>query len=237
MSLFLALFESHDLFYEDYLRIREDVEDEWRSGKRHQSWRLVPKAKLIRLYQENGKYGRINERLLLDVWTILQECALKVIINSEVRHGDDWPFGEEPELEKRMPTKQEPEAQLSLFAPQPKIERSRALSPKEVSRLKDRTWARWFMFVSDLSNNPYVRNFGEVKGNARYSDASTSLVSLVKRAYGATTPEDQFLAVDRLLNFAHGLGNMAKWFVEGGTSTLDQIANFAPNGITAAGFR
>ncbi len=108
---------------------------------------------------------------------------------------------------------------------------------RKVEKLRDRAWDRWFMFVSDLSDNQYIRNTGEVKGNARYSDGSSSLSRYVQATYAAQTPGAQLMALDRILNFVHGLGPMAKWFVEGGTATLDQIAAFAPQGITAAGLR
>ena len=236
MLRFLRLFEYSGEFEEDYSRVREEVENEWLARKRHQTWRLVPKAPLVRLYNEYGKYGRINESILLNVRTILHDAAIKVIINSETHDHERWPYGQEPML-TAAPKSRQMANQSEFDLGDPRDEEPRDLPEKQIEKLRDKEWDRWFLFVSDLSNSPYIRNFGEVKGNARYSDCSRNLYQLLRASYSADTPESQFVAMDRLLNFAHGLGNMAKWFVEGGVSTLDQIANFAPQGVTNVGLR
>jgi len=232
-----VIVEFHDEAMEDYSRVRDDVIAEWDAHQEHQSWSLVPKNKLIRLYNEYGKYGRINENLLLDVWTILHDTAWKVVINSETRHNDDWPYGQEPELFTVQSERRAAAGQSEFGFADPRREVRRPLSKEQIEQLKEKEWDRWFLFVSDLSGSQWVRNFGEVKGNARYSDAVQSLTKLLDAAYAAEEPGAKLLAIDRLLNFVHGLGQMAKWFVEGGKATLDQIANYAPKGITAAGFR
>lgn len=48
--------------------------------------------------------------------------------------------------------------------------------------------------------------------------------SLIKRA---ETPEDQLFAVDKALNVVHQRSDLASWFVEGGTKTLQEISNDA----------
>ena len=177
-------------------------------GLPRQSWELVPKAKLVRLYREYGKYGRINEGLLKDVWSILSECAQKICLNSDIKDGHGAPtfFGVD--------------------------------GYDEVS---EEDWDRWFHFISDRSGSKLIRNAGEVGtgGNGRYSDRSRCLGNLMARAYDAELegPEQLMLAVDRILNFAHGLGSMAHWLVEGGVATLDTISDYAPNGITGSGLR
>jgi hypothetical protein len=232
---FLCLFESQE-FYDDYERVREQVVEEWYRGQQHQSWTLIPKAKLIRMYQEYGKYGRINENALLDALAIVRDCAIKIIINSETKDNDDWPYGDEPDLYLPPKDKTIP-GQGEFGLDDPRDNSGRPMPTSQVDRLRDRAWTRWFLFVSDLSNNPWIRNTGEVKGNARYSDGSRSLVRFLEATYTASTPEAQMMALDRMLNFVHGLGNMAKWFVEGGVATLNQIADFAPQGATLSGFR
>ncbi len=228
-----------DSLESDYRRVRDGVEEEWRSGERHQSWQLVPKAKLVRLYNEYGKYGRINENLLLDVWSILHDTVLKIIVNSETKDTEEWPYGDEPDLTvPRDASSEEDPNQIDLLLDDPR----RSLEPEDmdeeqIEKLKERAWDRWFLFVSDLSGSNRVRNMGEVKGNARYSDASRQLTNLLRAGYSADTDEARMLAVDRLLNFVHGLGHMAHWLVEGGTATLDQIAAYSPQGLTGAGLR
>jgi hypothetical protein len=236
VNRFLHLFEYQDSFYDDYDRVRDDVHEEWYSGKRHQSWSLVPKKKLLRLYQENGKFGRINEDLLLDIWTILHDTVIKILINSDAKDGGEWPYGIEPDLTSVRQTQTIPnQPEFSLGD-----ERRRIIDePDEnkVEKLKEKEWDRWFLFVSDLSNSQYIRNFGEVKGNARYSDASQALGKLLQAGYSASDPQAKMFAIDRILNFAHGLGSMAKWLVEGGTTTLDAIFEYSPQGITGGTLR
>lgn len=235
---FIRLLLEQDSLYDDYQRVKNVVLEEWLSNKEHQSWRLVPKSKLIRLYNEHGKYGRIHENILLDIWSILHDCVLKVIINSETRYYDDWPFDCEPDLTKPRPVKKVDVNQLEFNLEDPRVE----LDPEEldqdtVERMRNKAWGRWYLFTSDLSGSTLIRSFGEMKGNARYSDQSRRLYQLLAAAYLSATMTEKFLAIDRLLNFSHGLGNMAKWFVEGGNDTLNRISEFAPQGITAAGLR
>jgi len=236
-AIALIEFEGGDEMETDYRRVRDDVEEEWSSGRRHQSWTLVPKAKLVRLYNEYGKYGRINENLLLDIWTILHDTVLKIIINSESHHSETWPYGLEPDLTVPRKTQSGDARQVELMLDDPRDLEPEPMDDDQVEALKDRAWDRWFLFVSDLSGSTRVRNSGEVKGNAHYSDAQDALARYLRAAYAADEPEAKLLAIDRLLNFVHGLGSMAKWLVEGGTATLDQIAAYAPQGMTAAGMR
>lgn len=233
------LVERRDELEDDYERVRDDVEGEWREGRKHQSWTLVPKAKLLRFYTQYGKYGRIDADLLLDIWTILHDTVLKIVVNSEARDSGGWPYGDEPDLTvPRTPTGVTAADQAEFFLDDPREElEPEPMTDEQIEKLKEKEWDRWFLFVSDLSGSNRVRNFGEVKGNARYSDASRSLLSYLRAGYSAQTDEARLAAVDRLLNFAHGLGPMAHWLVEGGVSTLDQIASYAPQGLTGAGLR
>jgi hypothetical protein len=90
-------------------------------------------------------------------------------------------------------------------------------------------------FISDLSKNNWIRNTGERGGNARYSDQSDRLYKLLEKCYNSETPEELLVNMDLILNFVHGMGHMAKWFVEGGTNTLDKIRDFQVKGIHLAG--
>jgi len=198
-----------DNMIEDFYRINTEVQEEFgMGGEPRQSWTLVPKAKLVRLYREYGKYGRINDRLLKDVWSVLSECVQKICINSDIKDGRSAP---------------------DFF------------NVESYDEIPEEDWDRWFQFISDRSGSNLIRNTGELGtgGNGRYSDQSRRLGNMMSRAYTAEQedPEQLLLAVDQLLNFAHGLGNMAHWLVEGGVATLDEIADFAPKGITGAGLR
>ena len=173
-----------------------------------QPWLLVPKFKLLRLYREHGKYGRIDEDLLADVWSILSECVLKVLSNSDVKHD---------------------------------VTSSEFFGVRSYHDITPEVRKRWFHFVSDCADRHAPRDAMEVGtgGAARYSDQSRRLGELLSQAYSAERqgPAQLLLAMDRILNFSHGMGRMARWFVEGGTATLDEIARFEPAGITAGGLR
>ena len=101
--------------------------------------------------------------------------------------------------------------------------------------ISDEENERFAWFISDRSGSNWVRNTGERGGNARYSDQSDRLYELLEKCYNSDTPEELLINMDLILNFVHGMGNMAKWFVEGGTDTLDKIRDFQVKGIHLAG--
>ena len=106
----------------------------------------------------------------------------------------------------------------------------------DYEEITEEEWDRWFRFVSDKSGSKYVRNFGEVEGNARYSDRGRDLFKLLNTAYSKVdNPEEHLIAIDHILNFVHGLGDMAKWFVEGGWQSLEDLSNAPVKGIHLTG--
>ncbi len=98
---------------------------------------------------------------------------------------------------------------------------------------EDRKKFSWF--ISDLSGSEYVRCFGEEGGNARYSDRHQLLGRYLSQSYSSKTPEELLMNIDRIINFVHGLGDMAKWFVEGGVNTLNKIRDIQVKGINLQG--
>jgi 8-oxo-dGTP pyrophosphatase MutT (NUDIX family) len=98
-------------------------------------------------------------------------------------------------------------------------------------QITDKLRKKHAWFISDLSKNKWIRNSGEEGGNARYSDQYQTLYKLLNKCYSLTTSEGLLVGIDTILNFVHGLGPMAHWFVEGGTTTLDRIKNFQAKGI------
>lgn len=106
---------------------------------------------------------------------------------------------------------------------------------EDSEEITDEENERFARFISDLSKSSMVRNSGEHGGNARYSDGSGALFDLLQKCYNSETPEELLVAMDAILNFVHGIGHMAKWFVEGGTGTLDKIRDLQVKGIHLAG--
>ena len=186
----------------EYSDIKMEMEQEFLSGQKYQSWKLVPARDFIILWATFSKYGRIDEDKLDKVWEIVKENVIKIAINTSVWQGEDPEF----------------------FGGKEKYD--------DVTRDE---WERYAYFISDRSNNQWIRNLGEVEGNARYSDAYQSLFKLLEKCYKSNTPEELLINIDTILNFVHGLGKMAKWFVEGGTSTLDKVRDLQVKGIHLKG--
>ena len=203
-----ALSESeHDLMV-DFEDLSSEFSEEYSRGENpRQSWKLVPADLLKKVWMEYGKYGRVDEDGINRIWDILKKSAVKVLINSALKDGE-W---------------------VTLLG-----------DYDSYQDVPDEEWTRFFNFISDQSGSDVVRNMREIDtgGNGRYSDASQLLKTLVSAAYRVDNDPEKLLgAIDRILNFAHGLGNMAKWFVQGGVHTLDEIADYAPKGATMGGFR
>lgn len=185
----------------DYSDIQMEVEQEFQSGQKHQSWKLIPARDLILLWITYAKYGRVDEEKIIKIWEILKELVIKVLLNTY-----EWQ-DETPEFYGKE-------------------------KPEDITN-DDRKRHAWF--ISDLSGNKYVRNWGEEGGNARYSDCHQALGKYLTQSYSSKTSEELLMNTDKILNFVHGLGNMAKWFVEGGTTTLDKIRDYQAKGITLQG--
>lgn len=195
--------ESLDLgrLEDDYNDIKLEIEQEFQSGQKHQSWKLIPARDLIYLWVVYAKYGRVDEEKIVKIWDILKELVIKILLNTY-----EWQ-DENPEFYGKE-------------------------KPEDITD-EDRERHAWF--ISDLSGNKYVRSWSEEGGNARYSDCHQTLGKYLLQSYSSKTPEELLMNVDKILNFVHGLGNMAKWFVEGGTNTLDKIRDYQAKGITLQG--
>ena len=186
---------------DDYIDVRTEMQQEFESGQKYQSWKLVPARDLLLIWAKFAKFGRVEEEEILKIWNMVKETALKIIINSEVWNGNDTDFFGVDSYEK----------------------------------IPEREENRHAIFISDRSGNKYVRNWAEVEGNARYSDAYQALFKLLVKAYKSKTPEELLMGIDTILNFVHGLGPMARWFVEGGVDTLGKIRDFEAQGIRLSG--
>lgn len=190
-------------FEKDIERVQSDLNDEWYSGQTHQSWKLVPARDLIVVWNTYAKYGRIDEKKLERIWSIVKDCVLKILINTDVTNGSDPDF----------------------------------FDKEEYDEITAEDWKRWSMFISDRSNSPVGRGSIDWSGPGmgRYSDASHHLFKLLEKGYNASTDEELLIAVDQILNFVHGSGAMAKWFVEGGEMTLSKLRDMDVKGIVIPG--
>jgi hypothetical protein len=190
-------------FMTDIEDVKEEIENEWFSGQKHQSWKLIPARDLIVVWNTYAKYGRIDEKKLENIWQIVKNCVLKIIIQTDITDGKEPEFFGHDEY-------------------------------KDITR-KD--WERWAVFISDRSNVDWGRSSidWEGPGLGRYSDASRSLYKLLEKGYKSDTDEERLIAIDQILNFVHGSGAMAKWFVEGGTMTLSKLRDMDVKGIIIPG--
>lgn len=192
--------------HHDMEKVMERVKEEWRSGQKHQSWRLVPKRLLNVVWNTYIKYGRVHEKGLEKIWEIVKECTLKIIFNSEIHHGiwDDVFFNVEGG-----------------------------------EKIPEKVLNKWAIFISDRSKHGnFSRSDVDAtlpSGYGRYSDKHNQLFKLLETAYNAETSEKRLLAIDQILNFVHGIGYMADWFVEGGESSLSNIRDQDIKGIHLKG--
>lgn len=187
-------------FIDKYYRIKEEMEEEWFSGNKHQSWKFIPKKLLDLVWLKFVKYGRVDERGLDKIWEILEECIIKLGINSDIGEGHD----------------------LSLFG------------VDEYSEVTENQWKKFFNFISDQGDRVGYGRGGDwdvKKGHARYSDRVKSLFKLAEKVDHSSTPEEKIMYIDQILNFVHGIGGMAKWFVEGGDMSLVDLSNKNVKGI------
>lgn len=182
------------------------VRKEWQSKQKHQSWRLVPKRLLDLVWLSCVKYGRVNERGLEKIWEIIKENALKIILNSEIRHGlwDEDFFGVEEGDE--VPEK-----------------------------ILDRWYLFTSDRSSSTGFSRSDADAALAHGYSRYSDQHNHLFKYLEKGYKASTPEEKLLAIDQILNFIHGIGYMSKWFVEGGVDSLIDLRDKDVKGIRLAG--
>src|SRR5208282_1335872 len=98
---------------------------------------LVSAKDLLLLWATFTKYGRVDEKKLDIVWEIVKENVIKICVNTEVWQGS------EPEF----------------------------FYKDKYDDVTEEEWKRHAYFISDRSWRPgkpsYIRNFGEVEGNAR----------------------------------------------------------------------
>src|ERR1035437_859175 len=78
----------------DYSDIRTEMQQEFQSGQKYQSWRLIPSRELLLIWATFAKFGRVDEDKLYKIWEIIKESVLKIVINTEVWHGNDTEFFE-----------------------------------------------------------------------------------------------------------------------------------------------
>ncbi len=187
---------SHDID-----RVSETNQNEFDMGQKHQTWNLLPSKELVLLWATFAKYGRVDEKRLLKLFSMLSELVIKISLNTDVWRGHNAGFFYKDGFEE----------------------------------ISDEENERFAWFISDRSGNNWIRNTGERGGNARYSDQSDRLYKLLEKCYNSDTPEELLINMDLILNFVHGMGNMAKWFVEGGADTLDKIRDLQIKGIHLIG--
>jgi hypothetical protein len=83
-------------------------------------------------------------------------------------------------------------------------------------------------FIKDKDKRPpstkYINydEFIKFTGD-RWTEELHKFENELKRAELAKTPEQQLLAIDRILDMVHGRGGVADWFVEGGDSFLNHL--------------
>ena len=190
-------------FEHDLIDIQSEMEQEWWSGQKHQSWKLVPARDLIITWNTFVKYGRADKNRVEKIWDIVKKCTIKMAVNSDWWRNSDG---------------------TDLFGKE---------NPDEIT---SQDWERFATFMSDRSGSNLWRGTGDAPGGqGRYSDVINHLIDLLLQGYSATTPEERLLSIDKILMVVHGSGSIAKWYIEGGVSTLNKLRDIDVKGIKLQG--
>lgn len=174
-----------DAMLELYERSNETIAamvEEWRSSTRPVTqWKVVPAARLIRIWQEAAELGVVrDENELLRIADRMIENTLRIAMNNVISGHDT----------------SDPEATMGEY-----------LSPDEQEAFVD--WAidtetgGWR--ISDYGIRPLFK-----------------LAALLLETHDAM---EKIVVIDRMLNVTHPRSDLASWFVEGGSRTLDVLAS------------
>jgi len=78
----------HDKFIDLYYVEYEQLQNEWYSGEK-QTWELIRRDRLLKLFYRYAKFGVIDEDLLVDIEFAVQENTMRLIINTTIWYGND----------------------------------------------------------------------------------------------------------------------------------------------------
>ena len=82
------------------------------------------------------------------------------------------------------------------------------------------------MTMNETDEHSYGNWAVDDRGVWRISDyALSNLVNGALELIHAKTPEEKLQKIDWILNVVHQRSDIANWFVEGGTDTLDELSN------------
>ena len=175
------------LFYEYYELIDDAHRDVIRNFKsnpdKKQDWRVIPAAKLIKIYNDYIKYGFVRDSKGLD------EIAQIMINNTNKLYANTF-FMEHTESD-----------------------------PKYWFEEEEEHW-------DDNLDQKFIEHVEDENGAWRISDyALKPLIELSIKLYSENNDEQKLQIIDRMLNVIHARSDCAAFFVEGGSKTLNHLAN------------
>jgi hypothetical protein len=198
-------------FESDFNRVVKQIKKEWKQGNEKLSWPVIPKQMLLNMWRTYAKFGQVDEEQVQKLWELLSDILIKVVYISDVQMGsymsqfNDFSFFK------------------SVACPHLK-QAGEVRTPMYPLDAKGKVRSSFSKFVSD--SHGYERTTGS---------SIRSLLILLHQGYSAKNSDTLFITIDKILNFVHEAGPMAEWFVEGGTSTLDDIKHFQHKGLHLIG--
>lgn len=187
-----------------YEVIENEIIESFMAGEPHQPWDLIPRNKFLNFWKRYSKYGTCEtNRDFIEIEFYIILCAARLLYNSTVHSGDAWFLYDIDE-------------------------------DGNETTIRDATWEEWYKFTDDGSRTCLGhRSFVEVvcRGNARYTDRQNVLGRYVQKLVDAECVHVRLMYMSAIINIIHGIGSLAKWFVEGGVSTLDKVEQWCPKGI------
>lgn len=163
-------------------------------------------------------------------WRLVPARDLLYVWNTFVKYGRV----DEPKLEKIWEILKECAIKIILNSDWWRGDMAILFGKDSEDELTSDDYERFALFMGDGQSKLW-RGTGDAHGMGRYTDQARRLYELLMKGYRAQTPEEKIMAVDQLINFVHGSGNMAKWFVEGGVNTLNRQRDIAVKGIHLTG--
>lgn len=209
MSLKVLLLESiseEDASYEFFELYNEllieALNDLWyaESDDIRQDWEVIPFHKLKRIWEQFVKHGFVrDEKTVLDFKDLIVKNIVKVVINNDLSgHSTHYPLDE-------LKYNVIPEDEQDNY------------TYEDLENIFRKEWTeRIFNYIYDDKSR---HNTMRITDNA-----IDKLTSLASKLLQEQEPEKILVLIDQVLNVVHQRSDIAEWFIEGGSRSLDKLS-------------
>lgn len=246
--------ENNEADYEYYAafdRIKEEVVDDFLyknndTMSKEVAWRVVPFARLKKVWEDYMKYGFIRDEKSLDYIEriIIRNVLLIDVFTNFSGHVDTREYDTYLEEEIREFVKE----QLECYFRKPK-------DPNQYEIDFETGGSKRPTSQSHCELNPYIEKFIEENYRPDSMDADDleavlydeiterfmwdylakgyitdyglkPLRTLAIQLYSETDPKEKLVTIDKILNVVHQTSDLAAWFIQGGASALSDLSGY-----------